>query len=108
MKTPQRLCIDCRIPMKKAISEYKGLQFDALECPQCKQKIFTQEQATQVIDKLEAQRLQQEYQRKIIKIGNSWGFTFPKDIVEVFQLTPKTPLRIQTDLKHNKIEISFG
>ncbi|HLC85182.1 MAG TPA: hypothetical protein VJH22_05310 [Candidatus Nanoarchaeia archaeon] len=101
-------CIRCNVPLLTGHSAYKGLTFDALVCPKCGKKIFTQEQATQVIDKLEAQRLQQQYQRKIIKIGNSWGFTFPKDIVEVFQLTPKTPLRIQTDLKHNKIEISFG
>ena len=53
-------CIDCEITMQKAFTEYKGMKFEALQCPRCKQKIFTEDQTLKAVKKLEARKLKEE------------------------------------------------
>ena len=108
MDKNKRLCIDCRIAMKKAYDNYKGLKFEILQCPKCKQGIFTQDLARKAMIKLEAQQLKKEYKKKPIKIGNSLGFTIPKRIVEIFGIKSKTIIKIHPNVEKNKIEISFS
>lgn len=101
-----RVCINCEVPLKKAISYYKGMEFDAYQCPKCKVKIFTEEQATDVARKMKAARLKREYERKPIHIGRSIGMTFPKEITYAFDLDrPETRLKVSHNMKENKIEI---
>jgi hypothetical protein len=98
-------CMQCNVPMKKTTVLYKGLSFEAQQCPKCKEKIFTEDLAMQAITKMEAKKLKEEYIKKSIKIGNSIGMTFPKELIEVFGLD-KSTLRIHPKVKEGKIEIS--
>lgn len=92
--------------MKKTSIKYKDIEFEARECPKCKEKIFTEDLTMKAISKLEAKRLEEEYVKHPIKIGHSWGMTFPKEVAEVFELTnPKATLKVQPHLEEGKIEI---
>lgn len=102
----ERKCINCNVPMKKTFVEYKGMKFEARQCPKCKEKIFTEDMAMKAISKLEAKRLEKEYVKHPMKIGHSWGMTFPKDMAEVFNLNDsRTKLRLQPKVAEGKIEI---
>jgi ssDNA-binding Zn-finger/Zn-ribbon topoisomerase 1 len=105
----KHLCMDCGIEMKKSITKYKGLPMEVLQCPKCKVKIYTEEQAHKAILKLEAQKLKGEYIKKAIKIGHSWGITFPKEIANLFELNkPQARLKIHPNLEKGKIELSVN
>jgi len=99
------ICVDCRIEMKKSFVKYKGFRFESFQCPKCKVQVYTEEQSHKLVMTLESQRLKKEYLKKTIKIGHSWGLTFPKDIISVFDLKSKK-LRIHPNLAKNKIEIA--
>ena len=102
----ERKCINCSIPMKKTFVEYNGIKFEARQCPKCKEKIFTEDLTMKAISKLESKRLEKEYIKHPMKIGHSWGMTFPKDMAEVFNLTnTKTKLSLCPKLAEGKIEI---
>lgn len=104
----ERKCINCGVKMKKTFVKYKGIKFEARQCPKCSEKVFTEELTMKAIAELESKRLQQEYIKHPMKIGHSWGMTFPKDMAEVFNLdNPKTKLSLHPKLAENKIEISL-
>ena len=106
MTANKRVCIHCNIPMVKATMKYKGMDFEARQCPQCKEKIFTEDLAMKAIVQLETKRLEEEYIKHPIKVGNSWGLTFPKEVTEVFGLDHKgMKLRIHPNVEKGKIEI---
>ena|GEM_PF-1290023 len=98
-------CVNCNVGMKKVLVKYKGMKFEARQCPKCKEKIFTEEQAMKAISKLEAERLKKEYVKKPIQIGHSIGMTFPKEVTEAFDLKRKK-LIIHPNIEKMKIEIS--
>ncbi len=106
MTNNKRLCIECNIPMVKTHITYKGIQFEARECPKCHEKIFTEDLTLQAISKLEAKRLKEEYIKRPIKIGHSIGITFPKEITDVFGLGHMKMLKIHPNVSKGKIEIS--
>lgn len=109
MRSNERMCIQCKIPMKKTHVLYKGISFEARECPKCKEKIFTEDLTMKAIAKLEANRLEEEYIKHPIKIGHSWGVTFPKEVTEVFGLDKNnTLLKIHPNVEKGKIEISLS
>ena len=102
----ERKCINCNVKMKKTFVEYKGVKFEARQCPKCKEKIFTEDLTMKAISKLESKRLEKKYIKHPMKIGHSWGITFPKDVAEVFSLNnPKTKFSLHPKLAENKIEI---
>src|SRR3990167_2451309 len=102
----ERKCMKCQIPMKKTFIDYKGIKFEARECPNCNERIFTEDLTMKAISKLESKRLEKEYIKYPMKIGHSWGLTFPKDLAEIFNLNnKKTKLRLNPKLSENKIEI---
>lgn len=102
----ERKCINCNVPMKKTFVEYKGLKLEARQCPKCKEKIFSEELAMKAISQLESKRLEKEYIKHPMKIGHSWGMTFPKDLADAFNLSnSKTKLSLQPKLTEGKIEI---
>ena len=104
----ERKCINCNVPMKKTYVQYKGIKFEARQCPKCKDKIFTEDLTMKAISKLESKRMQKEYVKRPMRIGHSWGITFPKDMAEVFNLdNSNTKIRLQPNLAENKIEILF-
>ena len=102
----ERKCINCGIPMKKTFVGYKGIRFEARQCPKCKEKIFTEDLTMKAISQLESKKLEKEYIKYPIKIGHSWGLTFPKDMAEIFNLNnPKTKFGLYPKVRENKIEI---
>ncbi len=104
----KHLCIDCNVEMKKSTVNYRGMPMDALQCPKCKARIYTEEQAHKAILKLEAQRLKEEYTKKAIKIGHSWGIIFPREIANLFAFNnPRARLKICPDLERGKVIISL-
>ncbi len=106
MKSENMLCIDCDIPMKKAHISYNELKLEARQCPKCNRNIFTEELTMDALHKMEKKRLQNEYLKNPIKIGHSWGITFPKEVAEVFGLNnSKAQMRIHPDIKKKRIEI---
>ena len=99
-------CINCGNPMKKTFVIYKGLKLEARQCPKCKEKIFTEDLAIKAISDLESKRLEKEYIKHPMKIGHSWGMTFPKEVAKVFDLNNiSTTLKLYPKVKENKIEI---
>ncbi len=98
-------CIECNVKLKKTSVNYRGTKLESLQCPKCKQKIFTEEQTLDAINRLEEKRLEEEYIKQPIKIGHSIGITFPKAIIDVFKIKDSTKLKIHPDLKRSKIEI---
>ena len=104
----ERLCMNCNIAMKKTYLEHNGIKFEARQCPRCDEKIFTEDLAMKAISKIESRRLEPEYIKHPIKIGHSWGITFPKDVTETFNLdNPKTKLHMHPNLEKKKIEINL-
>ena len=102
----ERKCINCGIEMKKTFVTYKGIKFEARQCPKCKERIFTEDLTMKALSQLESKRLEKEYIKYPIKIGHSWGVTFPKEMADVFNLnTNKTKLKLHPKLDENKIEI---
>ena len=106
MKNNKELCINCSSPMKKAYINYKGLKLEARVCMKCKKKVFTEDLTMKAIAQLEAKRLETEYIKKPIKVGHSWGITFPKEIVDVFNLKDNTKIKIDPNVVKGIIEIS--
>ena len=91
--------------MKKSYTTYRGMRFEIMECPKCHEKVFTEEQAFMVAAKFEAKRLEDEYKKNLIKIGHSFGITFPKAVVEVFGLKAKKSVKMIPHLDKGVIEI---
>ena len=105
----ERKCINCDVPMKKTYVNYKGIKFEARECPNCKEKIFTEDLAMKAIAQLESKRLKENYMKHPIKIGHSWGLTFPKEIAKVFNLdNSKTKIKLEPKVEESKIEMVIG
>ncbi len=102
----KRICMHCNVPMIKATVKYKGMEFESRRCPKCKENLFTEDLAMKAINQLETKRLEDEYVKHPIKVGNSWGLTFPKEVTEVFGLNHKgMVLKIHPDVGRGKIEI---
>ncbi len=100
-------CIYCSVPLKKTTVKVRGIYFEALQCPKCKNRVFTEQQADKAIIRLESQRLKKEYSKRPIKIGHSWGMTFPKELTEVFRINNKqSTLKISPDVDKMIIRIS--
>lgn len=93
--------------MKKTHVKYRGLKLEAMECPKCGEKIFTEKLAMEAVTKLEEKRLKDEYVKHPIRIGHSWAITFPKEIAQVFHFSKKMILKLHPDLKEDKIELKI-
>ena len=107
MKNKKELCISCSTPMRKSYVNYKGLKLEARGCVKCKRKIFTEDLTMKAISQLEAKRLESEYTKKPIRVGHSWGITFPKEVADVFNLkNANTKIKIHPNVVKGTIEIS--
>jgi len=95
--------------MKKVFIKYNDLELEAMECPKCKDRIFTEDLAMEAISKLESKRLKAEYTKHPMRVGHSWGMIFPKDLADVFNLNnSKTKFSLHPILAENKIEIRIN
>ncbi|MDP3698589.1 MAG: hypothetical protein Q8R47_03300 [Nanoarchaeota archaeon] len=52
MVANKRICMYCNVPIDKTAVEYKGKEFEARQCPRCKENIFTEDLAMKAIAKL--------------------------------------------------------
>ncbi len=105
-KNIRDLCIHCGVETKKSFVNYRGLKLDALECPKCREKTFTERQTLYAIRQVEASSLKKEYAKHPVRIGHSWGILFPKAVSKIFGLDKKsTELRIRPLIKSGKIEL---
>ncbi len=107
MKKSKELCINCSAPMSKAYVNYKGLKLEARQCTKCGKKIFTEDLTMKAVARLEAKKLESEYIKKPIKVGHSWGMTFPKEVADVFNLkNSATKIKIYPNVVKGIIKIS--
>lgn len=97
-------CIDCETRMVLDKTTIRGVMVECYKCPECKEKIFTEEQTRLAVQMLEASRLAKEYKKPILQIGGSLAVTIPKDIAEVFHLKGRQ-VTIKPLLDQKKIEI---
>lgn len=100
-------CDTCRVNMQIALVPFKELKVEGWKCPKCREVIFTEKQALTIAKAIDQKRLKEKYLKKPVKIGNSLGVIFPKDVVDVFNLSPgKTKLDFRADKPKGKIEIT--
>lgn len=84
-------CMKCDIKSKKVFVTFRGIKLEALECPICKEQIFTEELAKKAARKLDNKR---KYFGHPIKLGRRWGILLPEKLVKSLKLTQKTELEI--------------
>jgi len=93
--------------MEPIKTTHEGIEADAYRCSKCKMTVFTEEQALLFGHKLQQKLLKDKYVKKPVKIGNSYGMIFPRDLVKAFNLdSPKTTLDVKMDSSKSKIEIT--
>ncbi|MFH1917066.1 MAG: hypothetical protein ABIJ21_07430 [Nanoarchaeota archaeon] len=101
-------CTHCSGTMQPTSIILKGIAFDGWGCTKCKEKIFTEKQSLTVVRRLDQQRLSQDYIKHPMKIGRSWGMTFPKELADVFNLNEKkTKMRLIPYVSEGKIIIEI-
>ena len=103
----QHYCIECKTPLTKAVSIYKGIRLDSLQCPRCKRKVFDEERAMKAARRIDAAKLKKEYKKDIIKIGHSLAITIPKDLTDFFEMEGKT-VTLLPDAFRKRIEIRIA
>jgi len=100
-------CVFCGVKLEPASIALRGIKLDGLKCPKCGDKVFNEEQVGLALAALEQKRLKENYTKRPVKIGNSYGMIFPRDIVKVFNLdSDKISLHLKSDKAKNKIEIT--
>jgi len=97
-------CYECNGYLRPITKKINGIKYQAMTCGKCKRSYVGIEQIDEIGEQLQAKRLKEEYIKKPIKIGHSLGMTFPKAIVEVFELE-KAKIKIYPDVKNKKIEL---
>ena len=100
-------CLQCGKTMELIKTAHEGIEADAYRCLKCKMTVFTEEQALFFGHKLQQKLLKDKYVKKPVKIGNSYGVIFPRDLVKALDLdSPKTTLDVRMNSAKNKIEIT--
>ena len=77
-------------------------------CSKCGKGIFTEEQATLAALQVDAHKLKKQYSKRLIKIGHSTGFIFPKELIDVFKINPSVEIILIPKLKENIIELKIS
>ena len=98
-KTMKIRC-DCGGVFKKGIRDIDGLEIDALVCSKCGFVTLTMDQARRLM-KLR-QMMDALGKRKVVRIGNTCGVTFPPILVHPGQEVDIRPL------SPNKYILTFG
>ena len=97
-------CMECNVSLRQSTSVFKGINLRCLQCPKCKEKIFTEALLDETIDRINAAHLEVAYKRKVIQVGSSLALTFPKVLAKAFELDGKTIL-LRPNLPKKKIEL---
>jgi hypothetical protein len=97
-------CIECEGTMQLVSLEENGITFKGYKCNQCNHTIVTLEQM-QNYEKAKGLKDALPVKRKIVKIGNSLGFTLPS-ILAKYGLTIGRELEIKV-LDKSNIQITL-
>jgi len=76
-----KLTCNCGGIYAKRKVEFKGLEVEAMVCPQCGEETFTLTQAKKVYSLMKFHNMLGK-ERKIVRIGNSLGITLPESLRE--------------------------
>ena len=94
MEKERKIKCDCGTEFKEQLTEVDGIMTKGMVCDNCGFTTFTKAQAKEFAKLQELHRIIDK-KRKIIKIGNSKGITFPEELnletgqlVETEALTP--------------------
>jgi len=79
MEKERKIKCDCDTTMVEREIDHEGIVSPVTICPKCGYKAFTTEQAKEFI-KLKELHDMIDKDRKIIRIGNSKGITFPEEL----------------------------
>lgn len=99
-------CGKCGKRMIERRVKYKGLTLKSSFCPPCNYDVFTENQFDDAFIKIQQNRLQDDYVKKTIRIGNSIGITFPQEIVEAFRLEKKR-VKLTPDVRSGVIRLKI-
>lgn len=79
MATERKIRCDCGTLMTERKASFEGFETEAMVCPKCGFTTLTKEQAVKYV-KLRQLHQIIDAERKIIRIGNSMGFTLPDSL----------------------------
>jgi hypothetical protein len=99
-------CYKCEKPMHLIKTKYKDFPCEAWRCTACKETMYTDEEVGKIARHFDQECLKNDYSKTAMKIGSSYGITFPKAVVDVFRLSDKrTKMKIIPEVEKNKIII---
>lgn len=104
MAKERKIRCDCGTLLEAKQARFEGFETEAMICPKCGFTTLTMEQAQQYV-KLKQMHKIVDAERKIIRIGNSMGFTLPDGLKE---FGVKVGRRIKTEAlgeKSFKVEL---
>ncbi len=81
MAKERKIRCDCGGLMEARQARFEGFETEAMVCSKCGFSTLTKEQAQQYVRLKQLHRLIDD-ERKIIRIGNSMGFTLPEGLKE--------------------------
>ena len=79
MAKERKIRCDCGAFMEARQARFEGFETEAMVCPKCGFTTLTKEQASKYV-KLRQLHQIIDAERKIIRIGNSMGFTLPDSL----------------------------
>jgi hypothetical protein len=99
-------CWECDQPMHLIQTKFHNISCEAWRCSICKETIFTEKQSLFLARAIDQEHMKDMYPKSAIKIGSSWGITFPKAVVDAFKLNQKkTKMKIHPQVAEGKIVI---
>tara|TARA_Y100000310_G_scaffold292849_1_gene321953 strand:- start:882 stop:1202 length:321 start_codon:yes stop_codon:yes gene_type:complete len=104
MAIPRKIKCDCGEYLKEKITVFDNIKTKAMVCPKCGFATLTKEQAKEFVELKHLHRVI-DAERKIIKIGNSMGFTLP-DTLKEFGARVGKKLRIEA-LSHKSFKVEL-
>ncbi|MBI2143670.1 hypothetical protein HYU17_00770 [Candidatus Woesearchaeota archaeon] len=81
MANERKIRCDCGGLMEAKHARFEGFETKAMVCPKCSFTTLTKEQAHQYVKLKQMHRIV-DAERRIIRIGNSMGFTLPDGLKE--------------------------
>ena len=87
-------CGDCETEMEEKEETHIGEKILIYTCPKCGKSLLNLDDAIKIQRKLITAI---EEERTVVKIGNSIGVTFPKELKKIFKLGEKVKIKFDPD-----------
>jgi hypothetical protein len=98
-------CFRCGKKMVTRKVRHKGIDLFVEKCLGCGETYFSEKQFDEAFIKIQQGRMKEDYIKKPMRIGNSIGITFPKEVVDAFQLDKKR-VRLKPNIRSGVIQIT--